>query len=71
MTPLFNGFDSGAAATLGFGALGTLALKMLSCEMKKKSVDIAAQKAILAAKLEKLDAKIVVLIDDVDRLPND
>lgn len=44
---------------------------MLSCEMKKKSVDIAAQKAILAAKLEKLDAKIVVLIDDVDRLPND
>ena len=71
LTPLFNGFDSGAAATLGFGALGTLALKMLSCEMKKKSVDIAAQKAILAAKLEKLDAKIVVLIDDVDRLPND
>ena len=71
LTPLFNGFDSGAAATLGFGAFGTLALKMLSCEMKKKSVDIAAQKATLATKLEKLDAKIVVLIDDVDRLPND
>lgn len=63
--------DEGIAIGIAVATMGGTFAKRLLQKRSKTNEDIAQRKKELIGKLSKLDGRIVVFVDDIDRLPNE